>query len=180
MIALACFNFSTSSFMASKCYLADLLGFCLLGGNRVSRFNLWVMKVGSTPGTLYGVHAKMSKFFTNDDNISTWSSGHWLFPIWKYLSSYGKILIWTNSSALSTPTSSSSSCNCYNDSGSTCSFYLILWLIAATRHCRATCWSPLTTTIPSLVENLTFMCSVSLPWHESKVDQGLSCMVKKY
>ena len=160
LIAPTYLSFSTSSFMACTCWLVDLLGFCFLGGDKGSIFNLWVMKSRSTPGTSYGLYAKTSKFCTKARSMETWSPNGRLFPIWKYLSLYGRILIWINFSALLAPVSTASSNNCYNDSGSTCSFSLISWLIAITKHCRATYWSPLTTTIPSSVGNLTFMCSV--------------------
>ena len=124
LIAPACLNFSTSSFMTFTCCLADLIGFCFLGRNMGSTFNLWVMKVGSTPSTSYGFHVKTSKFCAKDNSTATRSSSSRLFPTWKYLYSCGRILIWTNSLALLATVFPSSFCDCYNDSDSTCSFCL--------------------------------------------------------
>ena len=61
-------------------------------------------------------------------------------------------------------------CNCYNRSNSIYSFCLISWLIVATKHCRATLWSPLTTTFPYLLGNFTFRYSMD-PWshHDRRV-----------
>lgn len=45
LIAPAYFNFSTSSFAASTCGFADLLGFCFFGDTKGSTFSLCVIKL---------------------------------------------------------------------------------------------------------------------------------------
>ena len=140
-IAPTSFNFLTSCLIASTCFLANLLSFYFFSVTGGSTFNWCVMKVRSTLGTSYGFHTNTSKFCTNDRRTSTWSSISKLFPIQKYLSVEGEICIWTNSSTLSAPVKLSVPCNCYNCSFSTCSFYLTLWFIVATKHYLGTFWS---------------------------------------
>ena len=119
LMALALFNFSTSSFTASTWGFATLLGLYFFVKIEGSTFNWCLIKAGSTSSTSYGFQVNTSKFCTNDNKISTRSFTDKFFLIQKYLSKCGSILIWTNFSALFTPVELSDIGNCYNDSQST-------------------------------------------------------------
>ena len=138
-IAPTFFNLLTSCLTALTYSLADLLGFYFLGENKGSTLSLWTINSGSTPGTSYGLQANTSTFCTSNYSISTLSSSFIPAPIWKLLSLSDSILTLIKSSAQLALIPSWGSCNCYKGTSLAGSICLISRLIAATKHCLATC-----------------------------------------
>ena len=121
------------------------------------------MNSRSTSSTSYELQANTSTFYIRNNNVSTLSLSLILAPFWKYWSTSGSIFTLINSSAQLAPTPSQGSCNYYKRTSLAVSFCLACLCFqstAATKHCLATCWLPLATTMPCSVWNLTFTCKV--------------------
>ena len=154
MIAPACLSLATSLLTASACSFDGRRGGCLLGITEEFTFSRWQMKLRSTPGASYGLHANTSMFaLRNSSNLSFSYKGS-LTPTWKNFSRSSAIVILSNSSHFTSSTSTSKDnsggLNCYNPlsvvavgstSGRCC--------IATTRHCRTATWFPtISNTLP--------------------------------